>query len=113
MNKFLIVVSSFFVLSSMDCSAAVYKGQKEYIKKCVICHHAGQEFIATKRKREWTSLMRNSGEALAQIHIESKNKKAEPSVEYFQSDDFVSNSKHLKDFMKEYAQDSGNVPACN
>ncbi len=55
--------------------------------------------------------MKNKGENLAKLHLE--NKKAKKSHKYFKSKKFKKRAKHLKDFMVEYAKDSGNVPACN
>lgn len=113
MNKFLIFVLSISVFTSIALSAAVYKGQGEFVKRCSKCHNAGQVFVATKNKREWNLVMKNNAEKLVEVHIQSKDENAEPSHEYFQSKDFAKNSKHLKDFLLEYASDSGNVPACN
>ncbi|HUH42863.1 MAG: cytochrome C [Sulfurimonas sp.] len=113
MSKFLIFILSISIFASVTLNAAVYKGQKEFVKKCVKCHKAGQVFVSTKKKREWNVFMKNKGEKLAEIHMESKDEAAEASREYFQSRAFTKNSKHLKDFLFEYAGDSGNVPACN
>jgi hypothetical protein len=113
MNKFLIFILSVFVFTSLSVEAAVYKGQDEYVKKCVKCHKAGQAFVATKKKREWNALMKDKGLKLAEVHLESEEKSAKESHEYFEGNAFDKNSKHLKDFLLEYASDSGNVPACN
>lgn len=93
--------------------AAVYKGQKEYVKKCRKCHGGGQKIAADKRMKEWKNLLnkKNKGAGLAQIHIDSK--KAKKSWKYFQSKKYRKRARHLRDFMVEYARDSGNVPACN
>lgn len=113
MNKFLISVLSLSIFASCALDAAVYKGQNEFVKKCVKCHKAGQAFVATKKKKEWNSIMKNKGEKLIEMHLQSKETDAEPSREYFESKDFSKKTKHLKDFLMEYASDSGNVPACN
>jgi hypothetical protein len=113
MNKFLISILSIFIFSSLTLDAAVYKGQSEYVKKCVKCHKAGQAFVATKKKREWSALMKDKGQKLAEIHLESEQKGVEESHEYFESKAYDKNSKHLQDFLFEYSSDSGNVPACN
>ncbi len=113
MNKFLISVLSISIFTSIALDAAVYKGQREFVKKCVKCHKSGQVFVSTKKKREWNVFMKNKGEKLAEVHMQSKNEDAEDSHEYFDSRGFTKNSKHLKDFLFEYAADSGNVPACN
>lgn len=93
--------------------AAAYKGQDQYVKKCVKCHTAGQEFVATKTSAEWKKLMADGGEPLKSIHINSTKKEAKDSIEYFESTAYTKYSRHLKDFLMEYAKDSGRVPACN
>ena len=99
------------VLGLGSAEAAVYKGQKVYIKKCRKCHGGGLEVAASKKKKTWKKLLKNKGENLAKLHLE--NKKAKKSHKYFKSKKFKKRAKHLKDFMVEYAKDSGNVPACN
>lgn len=113
MNKFFIFILSILVFTTLISSAAVYKGQKEYVKKCVKCHKAGQAFVSTKNKKDWNKLMKNKGEELAALHITSTDARTEPSHEYFGGSIFSSTAKHLEDFLEEYAKDSGNVPACN
>lgn len=113
MNKLWISLLSLSFFASFTLDAAVYKGQNEFVKKCVKCHKAGQAFVATKKKKEWNAIMKNKGEKLVEVHLQSKEADAEPSREYFESKDFTKNVKHLKDFLMEYASDSGNVPACN
>ena len=113
MNKFFLFLFSIFILTSLSSSAAVYKGQRVFVKKCVKCHKAGQQFVATKKKRTWKKLMKKKGKKLAQIHLKSKDRKAKKSKKYFKSRRYKKKSKHLKQFLMEYAKDSGNVPACN
>ncbi|MEJ2468585.1 MAG: cytochrome C [Campylobacterales bacterium] len=91
--------------------AAVYKGQREFHKKCKKCHSDGQEVAAAFKRRTWKKMMKNKGEGLAELHL--NNEEAKKSWKYFKSKKFQRHSKHLKDFMIEYAKDSGNVPACN
>ncbi len=99
------------VLGLGSAEAAVYKGQKVYIKKCRKCHGGGLEVAASKKKRTWKKLLKNKGEGMAKLHLE--NKKAKKSHKYFKSKKFKKRARHLNDFMVEYAKDSGNVPACN
>ena len=113
MSKFFLFLFSIFILTSLSSSAAVYKGQRVFVKKCVKCHKAGQQFIAKKKNKQWKKLMKKKGKKLAQIHIKSKKKKAKKSKKYFKSRRYKKKSKHLKQFLMEYAKDSGNVPACN
>lgn len=113
MNKFFIFILSVSIFTALTSSAAAYKGQKEFVKRCLGCHKAGQAFVATKNKKDWKNFMKDKGEELSTIHITSTNSNAEKSVEYFESEAFSKNAKHLQDFLMEYAKDSGNVPACN
>lgn len=91
--------------------AAVYKGQKVYVKKCRKCHGVGQSIAASKRMRDWKKLLKKKGAGLAKIHLSSK--KAKKSHKYFSSKKYTKRARHLSHFMVEYAKDSGNVPACN
>jgi cytochrome c5 len=111
MKKVVMSVLALTVLGLGSADAAVYKGQKVYIKKCRKCHGGGLEVAASKKKRTWKKLMKNKGEGLAKLHLE--NKKAKASWKYFESKKYTKRAKHLQDFMVEYAKDSGNVPACN
>ena len=113
MNKFFTSLLLIFIITSFTSSAAIYKGQREFVKKCVKCHKSGQAFVATKKKVIWKKLMKNKGEKLSYIHLYSSDDKALSSKEYFKSKHYTDKSKHLKQFLMEYAKDSGNVPACN
>ena len=63
--------------------------------------------------KDWKKLLnkKNKGALLAKLHLE--NKKAKKSWKYFDSKKYRKRARHLRDFMVEYAKDSGNVPACN
>ncbi|NOR56964.1 MAG: cytochrome C [Sulfurimonas sp.] len=111
MNKVFVLFITISILSLSPLSAAVYKGQRVFVKKCVKCHDAGQAFIAKKKIRTWKKLMKKKGKPLAQLHL--KSDKAEKSWKYFKSKTYYKKSKHLKQFLVEYAKDSGNVPACD
>ena len=113
MSKFFLFLFSIFILTSLSSSAAVYKGQRIFVKQCVKCHKNGQQFVAKKKIKQWEKLMKNKGEKLAQIHLKSKSPKAKKSKKYFKSKRYKKKSKHLKQFLMEYAKDSGNIPACN
>lgn len=99
------------LLAGTVCEAAVYKGQREFHKKCKKCHRDGQEIAATYKRRTWKKMMKNKGQGLAELHL--NNEKAKKSWKYFKSKKYQKKAKHIKDFMIEYAKDSGNVPACN
>ncbi len=111
MNKLFLVLVSVAVLTVGSSNAAIYKGQRVFVKECVQCHDGGQSFIAGKKIREWKRLMNKKGKGLAELHLE--NKKAKKSWRYFDSRQYTRKTKHLAQFLIEYAKDSGNVPACN
>lgn len=111
MKTIALAVALAVALGSVSAQAAVYKGQKEFHKKCKKCHRDGQDIASSYKRKTWKKLMKNKGEGLAELHLE--NDKAKGSWKYFESKKYQKKSKHIKDFMIEYAKDSGNVPACN
>lgn len=111
MSKINQFIALAFLLAASVVNAATYKGQKVYIESCKGCHGGGQELAASKKMSTWEKIMDKKGEKLADIHMASK--KAQPSWEYFGDRKFTKDSRHLEDFLTEYAKDSGNVPACN
>ncbi len=111
MIKAVFVSLSILILTFSNVDAAIYKGQKEFVKNCVKCHDTGQNFVSSKKMKYWKKVMAKNGKQLAQIHLDSE--KAKKSWKYFDSKKFTRKAKHLKQFLVEYAKDSGNVPACN
>ncbi len=111
MNKIFLLFIAVLLLGMTHLSAAVYKGQKIFVRKCVSCHTTGQSFVSSKTTFEWEELMENKGKELIIIHLRDKN--ASDSWDYFKSKKYTKKAKHLKEFLMEYAQDSGIVPACN
>ncbi len=111
MNKYFFTTLFLLVLLSTSSSAAVYKGQKVFVRKCVECHIKGQAFVALKSQDEWEEMMEDNGTPLKDIHLDDDE--AVDSWKYFKSKKYTKKVKHLKDFLMEYASDSGNVPACN
>lgn len=111
MRIFFATVAVVLLVGFSTLNAATYKGQKIYIETCKECHGGGQALAGSKKQREWTKIMDNKGEKLAQIHLNSK--KADASWNYFSDRNFAKNAKHLEDFLVDYAKDSGSVPACN
>ena len=97
-----------FVLLSVSSSAAIYKGQDVYMKKCRKCHTNVHEMTASKDWFDWDQLMLSNGKGLADLHLSST--KAEKSWPYFESTRYMKNAGHLRDFLVEYAKDSGKVP---
>ena len=111
MTKIFLIFLSLAFLTLSSSNAAIYKGQKVFVKQCVKCHDSGQAFVAEYKMKQWKKLMNKKGKMLAKIHLDSQ--KAKKSHKYFKSSAFTKKSKHLKQFLVEYAKDSGNVPACN
>ncbi|MBU1658072.1 cytochrome C [bacterium] len=111
MNKKFFLFISILFLTLATSSAAVYKGQKIFVKECVKCHASGQVFVATQNMKDWKKLMNKNGKGLADLHLGKE--KAKDSWEYFDSSIYAKKTKHLEQFLVEYAKDSGNVPACN
>lgn len=111
MKKFLFIALFLALFTISSSNAAIYKGQRVFIKKCLKCHESGQNFVAKYKMKKWKKLMKKKGKGLAEIHL--KSKKAKKSWKYFKSKKYARKAKHLKQFLIEYAKDSGNVPACN
>ena len=111
MNKIIFFILALTIFTLTSSNAAIYKGQKVFIKQCLKCHEAGQAFVATKKIRYWKKAMKKKGKPLAKLHL--KDKDAKKSWKYFKSKKYTKKTKHLKQFLVEYAKDSGNVPACN
>ena len=109
-KKIYILLTMFALFFSLNLNAASYKGQRVFSKRCVKCH-GRQDFIESKTRRQWKKLMKHKGQKLAEIHLESP--KAKRSWRFFKSKRYKRKAKHLKDFLIEYAKDSGRVPACN
>ena len=108
-KRFLLVVVT--LLLSISASAAIYKGQRVFARKCAHCHKHKLTFIKEKTIFEWEELLANKGKPLAKIHLKSKD--AQKSWDYFQSKRYQKKLRHLREFLVEYAEDSGNIPSCN
>lgn len=111
MKKLVLILLSLTVLTLTSSNAAIYKGQRVFVKKCVKCHDAGQNFVAEYKMKKWKKWMKKKGKPLSALHL--KKSKAKKSWKYFKSKKYFKKAKHLKQFLVEYAKDSGNVPACN
>ncbi len=111
MNRYALTTVFLLSLLVSSSSAAVYKGQKVFVRKCLECHLQGQAFVALKSQDEWEELMEDEGTPLKELHLEDDE--AVESWKYFKSKRYTKKAKHLNDFLMEYASDSGNVPACN
>ncbi|MBN2896615.1 MAG: c-type cytochrome [Campylobacterales bacterium] len=93
-------------LSLTPLSADVLKGQKLYLKSCKKCHGNGTKGAAMKTQDEWETLFEGSASGLIEAH------KGDSSEPFFKNKQFQEIAPHLRDFLYEYAADSGNVPSC-
>lgn len=105
-----VLIVGLTLLFTTGSSAAIYKGRITYNQVCQSCHQKGDQVIASRTQKEWQGIMKDDGFGLAKLHYSSN--KTMKSWEYFSSDLYAKNSRHLKDFLVEYAKDSGNVLAC-
>jgi cytochrome c2 len=110
MKKLLFATIFFSLFVVTDSSATVYKGQMVFSKNCVVCHTNAQEFIESKTKVQWKKAIGENGIGLVKIHL--KSQKAKNSWKYFYSKKYTKKVKHLRDFLVEYAKDSGRIPVC-
>ena len=111
MNKIFSLIISVVIFSQLGLNAAVYKGQALFVEKCTECHSCQPDFFAKRTVAEWKIIMQKQGKPLADIHL--KSKKTKKSLKYFKSKKYYMKSRHLQQFLEEYAKDSGKVPACN
>ena len=111
MKKSIFFILSVTILTLTSANAAIYKGQREFKKNCVSCHSNGQELLAKHTIAEWDIFTKDKGEALKKLHANSE--KAKKSQKYFESKKYTKKLKHLRQFVIEYAKDSGNTPACD
>lgn len=96
--------------------ASVYKGHALFQKKCLSCHGKALEFVIDKDSDEWTKIMDEKGKELLVIHLKALdpvNPDHLKSLKYFKGKRFPKNARHFKDFLLEYASDTGNIPACD
>jgi len=94
-------------LFSSTASADIKKGQKIYLKKCKKCHGNGTKGAAMHTQAEWNDLFDADAAKIIEAHKGSKAEK------YFNGKKFIGKyAPHLKDFLHEYGNDSGNVPSC-
>ncbi len=105
---FIMLVLNIFIMTTAD--AAIYKGQKFYVEDCQSCHPSECDIVTSKTKDAWQKMMKDKGRGLARVHLSYK--KTEKSWEYFDSEKYKNRSRHLKDFLVEYAKDSGKVLVC-
>lgn len=94
------------VLGVTSAQAEIKKGQKAYLKQCKKCHGNGTKGAAMKTQVEWATAFENDAAVFKKWHEGTKGEK------YVNSKKFKKYAPHLKDFLYQYANDSGNVPSC-
>ena len=111
MKRFFSLIASGFLVSAILTTSAIAdsaKGQKlylKYLKKTV--GYNGAKFAAKHTQDEWEELFENGGEGFKkEFGTTDKAKK------FFEGKKFEKIMPHIKDFVIEYASDSGNVPSC-
>lgn len=109
MKKVPIIVTGLCVVAALSGQAAVYKGQQVYQKRCKKCHDSELEITKIHTQAEWSKLMDGKGAGLAQVHLQTS--KAEDSWRYFRSRKYQKRTRHLSDYLNEYAKDTEKIPA--
>lgn len=106
------LIAMIFAITALTISMAhadVKKGQKIYLKTFKSKFHvSGAKFAAEHTQDEWEELFEDNGEEFIKVYSEK----------YPKAEKFLKNPKnwkkleHVRDFVIEYASDSGNVPSC-
>lgn len=96
-------------LGSSVLMADVKKGQKHYLKTFKSKFKMnGTKFAALHTQDEWKVLFTNEGEGFKQEFTKNYPK----SEKTLSKKNIWKKLQHVKDFVVEYANDSGNVPSC-
>jgi len=105
-NLVKITLSAMLLLSagSVTLNADVKKGQTLYLKKLKkVCGMSGAVVAGKHTMSEWESIQKN-GKLTDEIKMMCPNVKDSALQEKYMQ--------HYFDFFKEFASDSGNIPAC-
>jgi len=106
MTKKITIAVVLALVCASTVSADIKKGQKAYLKQCKKCHGNGTKGSSMKSQEEWTAAFENEAALFKEWHAGTKGEK------YTKSKKFKRSAEHLKDFLHQYANDSGNVPSC-
>jgi cytochrome c553 len=93
-------------LSIIPAQADIKKGSKAYLKQCKKCHGNGTKGASMKSQAEWEEAFADNAKVFKKWHAGTKGER------YVNSKKFTKFAPHLKDFLHEYGNDSGNVPSC-
>jgi len=106
------LIQTLLVISLMAATAAVAdvkKGQKFYLKSFKSKFGMnGAKFASLHTMDEWSELFEDEGEGF----IEKYSEEFPRATKVLNSKKMQKKMTHLRDFVIEYANDSGNVPSC-
>ena len=57
MTKLILILLSLTIFSLTSANAALYKGQRIFVKKCIKCHDGGQSFVSEYKMKKWKKWM--------------------------------------------------------
>ena len=57
MTKLILILLSLTIFSLTSANAALYKGQRIFVKKCIKCHDSGQSFVSEYKMKKWKKWM--------------------------------------------------------
>jgi len=100
-----------FLLAVLGCVLFAAKddaGVIQYKANCRICHGAPYKGSTMLTSSEWEDMFANSYKKLRAVH-----EKDEKALKVIDDSKFVEDSKKLIEFLKNNAQDSGNVRSCS
>lgn len=101
-----------FIITSLEASAS--QGKIIYTDNCLSCHISAKGMASSKPAKTWKELLvfkEGPSNTLGQAHLDAN--KAKVSWDYFESDAYKKESKHLKDFLQKYSSDRGKHNSCN
>lgn len=84
------------------------KGQRYYLKNCKECHGKGNRGGNLASMEEWGEYFKDGGAILVGFHKDDPK-----ALAYIQGSKFKKHSKSLLPFLREFANDSPNIPSCN
>lgn len=104
---------SILALLATGLEASASQGKAIYAKNCLTCHISAKGMASNKSAKAWKDLLlfkEGPSNALGQIHLDADEAKS--SWDYFKSDTYQKESKHLKDFLQKYSSDRGRHNSC-
>jgi hypothetical protein len=99
------------IISGLEASAS--QGKAVYTTSCLPCHISAKGMASQKLAKTWKELLlfdKDTSNTLAKIHLDSN--KAKASWDYFRSEAYRQENRHLKDFLQKYSSDRGRHNSC-